>query len=154
MSSFYEMPKRSNELYHHGVIGMKWGVHRANKLYALGKHEKARAILDRTYQSSSKRLSRMDKKITKLQTKATKYRQISDRNKYGFLGSDRKAAKFDRKSGKKQYKANKQAVKAQKFVKQMEQTYKNTNIKKLSPEQLAMGKKYQQMLTTRSQAAM
>lgn len=43
--TFYAVPTRSNELYHYGVKGMKWGVHRADRMASqvLANHHANRA---------------------------------------------------------------------------------------------------------------
>lgn len=154
MSTFYEPTVKSDELYHHGVLGMKWGVHRARKLAAGGHHEAAKKKLMSTYEKSSRKIEKMDKKINKLQAKAVKKQQKADRNAYGWFGNQRKAKRLNFKASRLQYKANKKAQKAQKFLNQMNKTYSNTSIKKLSPRQQALGEKYKNMLIERSRIAM
>lgn len=153
MSTFYETPRRSDEIYHHGVVGMKWGVHRYKRLMAKGKVDKAKKVLDRTYSKASKRLDVIDRQAEKLQRKATKFRMKADNKKYGFFSNAKKAAKLDMKSGKKQNLANKKYQKGSKFYKHMEKSFRDTPIK-LSSKQNATGKKFADRMVMRSMSGM
>ena len=154
MSSYYGTPPRSDELYHYGVLGMKWGVHRARKLAAAGHTEKAKAKLDATYAKSAKKLAKIDRKIEKYQAKSVKYRQKADRNAYGWFGSQKKAQRQAFKADRQQFKANKKAAKGLKHIQKMQQVYKDTSLKHISKEHEAAGRRYEQMLRTRAQSAM
>ena len=143
-----------DELYHHGVIGMKWGVHKANKLTASGKTDAGRKKLQSTYDKSTKKLQKLDRKIEKYQAKSVKLRQKADRNRYGWFGSQKKANKLSFKADRQQFKANKKAEKGLKHINQMKNAYKNTSLKSLDKSITDRGKRYEQMLRTRAQTAM
>lgn len=46
--TFYAVPARSNELYHYGVPGMKWGVRRAERLDARASHHTSKVATSKT----------------------------------------------------------------------------------------------------------
>ena len=127
----------NGELYHYGVLGMKWGVRR-------GSASKA-------YAKASKKLSKMDAKINKSQRKANKKLAKAQRAAYGW--STRSAEKTKWKAGRAQYKTDKKMKKAAKWINKMEETFKDTDVK-MSKSQIDLGKHYAQQLCKRSDASL
>lgn len=152
--SYYTMPQRSDELFHFGVLGMKWGVRRARKLQAKGRIDKANKVLNRTAIKANKKLYKLDRKIDKRQSKAIKYRQKADKYIYGLFGNQKKAAKYGFKASRKQFKANRKAQKALKWLDNMDKSFKNTSVNKINPDVKRLRKKYENMMKMRSQMAM
>ena len=102
---------RSDELYHFGVPGMRWGVHRNATRY---------------YAAKAKKLTKLDKKIRRLKVKSAKYNYKSAKAE---LSSD--SEKAQRKSVKYKEKSNKAARRAEKSVKKGIKVY-NKMMKKLA----------------------
>lgn len=55
----------NNELYHYGVLGMRWGVHRAKKYASKSRREKALGNDEKAkeYSNKSKRIMRKHEKL-------------------------------------------------------------------------------------------
>lgn len=120
-----------DDLLHYGVIGMKWGVRRGN---AAGAYAKA-----------SKKLAKIDKRIEKNQAKARKLHKKTD-------GFDVFRNYHTDKANRKTQKSIRQMRKAEKWVKKMDKAFKDTSFK-LTKDQIAIGRKYSDMLNTRSAVA-
>lgn len=91
-----------NELYHYGVMGMKWGVRRnPQKAYtkAITKKEKLLAKSEKASQKSSKYLKKGSKGYLTEIGRATREKQIlnSQKNKGKALRYQEKAEKWQRK---------------------------------------------------------
>lgn len=113
------------ELKHFGVVGMKWGV---------------RKNPSKTYAKASKKLSKLDKKVEKRTSKVDKAIRTYNRSAYGF-GPFRNVEKATAKVGKAQYKQEKALRKADKWMKAMESSFANTDVK-FSDADVAKGKSY------------
>ncbi len=126
----------SNELYHYGVLGMKWGVHRGRAKEAYGK--------------ASKKLSKISTKVEKFDAKSRKMIKKADAKEYGLFGSQKKAQKYRAKAAKNNYKSAKQMRKAVKWCNQMDKAFQGTTVKR-SKAQIELGKEYVKRLNTRTE---
>lgn len=92
MSSYYQTPIRSDELYHFGIKGMHWGVRRyQNPDGSLKSAGKARYNTDKVTAKQAKIAAKYDKKIAKSEAGDSKL--FAQRSAY----AERRNAKLDRK---------------------------------------------------------
>lgn len=98
-----EWVRLPDELYHHGIKGMKWGVLRTTEQlgYRKDQKKKLRAAKSRAYKDaqSKKQRSFYEKIVNKDKKKAAKYAARS--SKYKEKGNDQKAKKYSDKAQRK-----------------------------------------------------
>ena len=116
-----------HELYHYGVLGMKWGVRRGNTAKA--------------YSKASKKLSKLDKKVNDAEQRVIKRAAKKDAVLSARFASDRRRNNAKRNVEEAAASYRKSLRKANKWYKSMESTFAKTDIK-LSSEQVKLGKKY------------
>lgn len=160
----------TNELYHYGVLGMKWGVHHnAAKAYskAAAKSNKLQDKVEKTGQNYAKKSQKANSGVStrylKRQAKADKLQAKANKKKYGLFTNAKKATELQVKADRAQYKADKikgraekrnfkeskakgQYVRAQRkaerWVKQMDKTFQSYDVSKLSAQNVAVGGAY------------
>ena len=134
MNSDYILTE-NGELYHYGVLGMKWGVRRGKTAQAYGK--------------ASKKLNKLDRKADKAVEKAYNKKAKADKKAAGFFTTEKGARKADFKAQKALRKATIKANKARKWLHDMESTFSQTP-ESLSKEQIALGQKYTDLMNRRT----
>lgn len=125
------------ELKHYGVIGMRWG---------------SRKNPSRAYSRASKKLSKLDKRVTKSGSKVNKALRKYDKSRYGFSFDDEEDTRAKgEKVQQAQYKHEKNLRKADKWVKAMQSTFSETDVK-MTSEDTAKGANYIKQLDSLKQA--
>ena len=139
MSTFYETPVRSDELYHYGRLGMKWYQHifgqkdskpvkrykkeQFDKWDAADKNIKQVKKTGKASVRSARRDYREKKKEVNKYTEQLKNGEQVDANKASAAASDLKTSKSRLKEAKSQYKQNLKEAKAP--VKEIKDNIKN-----------------------------
>ena len=130
------LPKKySSELYHYGVLGMKWGIRRGNTTKA--------------YAKASKKLTKLDKKVDKAEALARKRRGQVDAAAASFFSTKRRIDKAETRSKKASAKAAIRNRKAERWYESMEKAFADTGIS-MTKEQVAMGKRYMDHMNLRA----
>lgn len=123
----------NDELYHYGVLGMKWGV---------------RKNPSKAYAKASKKANRLTDKALETNIKAAKLRKKSLPNLIAPNNSRRyaNAVNAQLKANELEVKSAKLTKKYNKWINSMEKAFSQVKISDISPEHMAEGKKYTYML--------
>lgn len=148
MSEFWK-PSEQGELYHFGVIGMKWGVHKARRLATAGSssnpsvatlnRERYHRQIEKVNYKATKKLNKLNARFEKKQAKADRKFDKAERKANSLFTSKKSAERAFRKASKTQFKANKAALKGKKWYEQMEKEYKKGGIP-MSKDNMEIGK--------------
>ena len=117
----------SNELYHYGVLGMRWGIRRGQAGSA--------------YSKGVKKLKKLDRRANKRKTSSDKLAYKSAKV-YARGRNDDKAKKLDAKARKLNYKSTKLVNSGKKFYKKMEREFSGVSMKNLNKDDIEYAKRY------------
>lgn len=143
----------SPDIYHYGVLGMKWGVrHDRSKAYrkASNKANKLHKTYEKANVRSSKANAKSSKVSVKLQKSYDRDKQKANGELYTSSSRTKKLEKKQKTVDKKASKATHQTSKAykqfSKWEKSMRKAFKNVKISEISEKDLAAGRDYIYML--------
>ena len=136
-------------LEHHGVLGMKWGVHKARKAASVGDKAMAKELYSKAFTKASQKAAKNEKRVYKRNQKAAKQRVKTDRRLARPSFTDFGIAK-ERRVIKKAARMNTRARRAEKaaykWEKRMGKTFSEVRKSDLSNDAINAGRKYVHML--------
>lgn len=124
-----------DELYHHGIKGMRWGVRRTpEELGRAGMAKVAKKLRRR-----EAKINRTQKKSAKFNLKAAKYnnKALRTRSERKAMKFDRKSSKYDLKSARVDYRNEKRISKGNKIAKRTMKKYADVPVDSFDPDDYA-----------------
>lgn len=140
MSTFWK-PSNGGELYHYGVVGMRWGVHKVRKYSKAGDVESKTQAQQTIVTKSTKKLNRYNRRYERNQNTADRrFARAERRTRRLFFKNPKGAARSMRWGARAQYRADKAAYKGKKWYQHMEKAFKDAQIP-VDPETRRIGEK-------------
>lgn len=138
------------ELKHYGVLGMRWGVHKA-RYYKRHAEDMAyrpevraeyrkrfKSTVNKIQEKAGKKFAKYEREYNKRQRKADAAYEKAQKKAYGFFSNQERANKAFAAASKKQYKANKILYKEKRWYEHMVKAYKDMKLD-LDPETAKIG---------------
>lgn len=140
------MNELNNELYHYGVLGMKWGVRHDRVSETFGKSAKHLDKLKDRHKKTGYAVQKYQSKAMRRRARNIKIDMRSDEYSNSAMRSLKKERRVNKDAALMMDKYRKQERIIRRFEKQMKKTFANIKMKDISPEDLAIGRNYIDML--------
>lgn len=143
-----------NYLQHHGILGQRWGVRRFQpypKGHKGGKEIGKAAKAERITRRATRKLSRIDRKVSGEQRQANKYYDKAIRKSTSLFGSQRKVSAAVNRASASQQKAYRLESKGVKYYKKVQRKMDRLGIE-TSNDLKEIGQRYMKSMNDKSRA--